>query len=123
METKRILWVEDDNFARELYQHEFEKAGYYVTIASDGPKAIETAKKYNFDIVVLDIIIPGFDGFHVLEKLKDYEKTANIPTLVLTNLEDQKYLNRAMKLGAREYLVKSLTTPTKAVKEIKNIIG
>ncbi len=122
-QTKKILLVEDDSILREAYQHFFEKAGYVVYLADNGPDAVEFSGKEAFDIILLDIIIPGFDGLHVLAKLKENSKTSHIPVVMMTNLDDEKFLQRAMKLGATEYLIKSNTTPQTAVNHIKEIIG
>lgn len=121
--AKKILFVEDDNIEREAYQHQFTKSGFAVTVASDGPRAVELALKEKFDIVVLDILLPGFDGFHVLEKLKSNEKTKNLPIVVLTNLDQDKFMERALRLGAVEYLLKANTLPSQAVSHIKSIIS
>ncbi len=120
---KKILLVEDDSIVREAYQHYFEKAGYIVYLASSGPDAVSFSENEAFDIILLDIVIPGYDGFHVLAKLKENSKTAHIPVVMMTNLDDDKFLQRAMKLGATEYLIKSNTTPQSAVTHIKEIIG
>src|SRR3972149_1652198 len=97
--SKKILLVEDDSILREAYQHFFEKAGYVIYLASSGPDAVSFSQNEAFDLVLLDIIIPGFDGFHVLAKLKENPKTAHIPVVMMTNLDDDKFLQRAMKLG------------------------
>lgn len=121
MDPKKILLVEDDDIIRQVYQHFFEKSGFLVYTASSGPDAVSYAENQDFDIIILDIIIPGFDGFHVIEKLKENEKTAKTPVMILTNLDDEKYVKRATKLGIAEYLIKSNTTPQQAVEHIKSI--
>lgn len=121
--SKKILLVEDDSILREAYQHFFEKAGFVVYLASSGPDAVAFSQNEAFDIILLDIIIPGFDGFHVLAKLKENSKTSHIPVVMMTNLDEEKFLQRAMKLGATEYLIKANTTPQSAVAHIKEIIG
>lgn len=120
---KKILLVEDDNILREAYQHYIEKSGYQVYVASNGPDAVSYSQNENFDLVVLDIIIPGFDGFHVIAKLKENPKTSKLPIIVLTNLDEEKFLQRAMKLGAIEYLIKTNTTPQQVVQHIKEVIS
>ena len=123
MTAKKILLVEDDSILREAYQHYLEKSGYIIYVASSGPDAVAYSLNEAFDLIILDIIIPGFDGFHVLAKLKENSKTAHIPVVVMTNLDEEKFLQRAMKLGATEYLIKTNTTPQSAVAHIKEIIG
>ncbi len=121
MNSKKILLVEDDDIIRQVYQHYFEKSGYLVYTASSGPDAVAYFQNQDFDIIILDIIIPGFDGFHVIEKLKENEKTAKIPVMILTNLDDDKFVKRATKFGATEYLIKSNTTPQQAVEHVKSL--
>jgi len=123
MGSKKILLIEDDDIIRQVYQHFFEKSGFLVYTASNGPDAVSYSQNEDFDIIILDIIIPGFDGFHVIEKLKENGKTAKIPVVILTNLDDEKYVKRATKLGAAEYLIKSNTTPQQAIEHIKSIIS
>ncbi len=120
---KRILLVEDDDILIDVYKHFFEKSGFWVYTANNGPDAVAYSENQDFDIVVLDIIIPGFDGFTVLRKLRENQKTATLPVMVMTNLDEDKYLTRALKLGASEYLIKANTTPQVAVDHIKTIIG
>lgn len=122
-EAKRILLVEDDDIIRDVYKHYFEKVGYWVYTATNGPDAVAFTEKQDFDVVLLDIIIPGYDGFNVLRKIRENQKTQNLPVMVLTNLDEDKYVTRALKLGANEYLIKSNTTPQVAVDHIKTIIS
>lgn len=121
--AKKILFVEDDTIEREAYQHQFVRSGFSVLVASDGPGAVEIANKGGIDIVVLDILLPGFDGFHVLEKLKANPQTADIPVVVLTNLDQDKFMARALKHGAVEYLLKANTLPSEAVAHLKSILN
>lgn len=122
-EPKKILLVEDDDILRDVYKHYFEKSGFWVYIVSNGPDAVAYTENQDFDVVVLDIILPGFDGFTVLRKIRENKKTASLPVVVMTNLDDDKYVTRALKLGASEYLIKANTTPQVATEHIKTIIG
>ena len=122
-QPRRILLVEDDDILIDVYKHFFEKSGFSVYTANNGPDAVAYCENQEFDIVVLDIIIPGFDGFTVLRKLKENQKTANLPVMIMTNLDEDKYVARALKLGASEFLIKANTTPQVAVNHIKTIIG
>lgn len=120
---KKILLVEDDDILRDVYKHYFETSGFWVYTVSNGSDAVAFTENQDFDIVVLDIILPGFDGFTVLRKIRENQKTLTLPVLVLTNLDDNKYITRAFKLGANEYLIKANTTPKVAVEHIKTIIS
>ncbi len=120
---KKILLVEDDEILRDVYKHFFEKSGFWVYTANNGPDAVAFTENQEFDAVVLDIIIPGFDGFAVLRKIRENQKTAKLPVMMMTNLDEDKYVTRALKLGANEYLIKANTTPQVAVEHLKTVIG
>lgn len=118
----KVLLVEDDDVIRDVYQHYFEKDNFSVYVATTGPDAISYSENQTFDIILLDVIIPGYDGFTVLRKLKENEKTASIPVMVLTNLDDDKYLQRALKLGANEYMIKANSTPSEILQHMKILL-
>lgn len=122
-QPRKILLVEDDDILRDVYKHFFEKEGFWVYTASNGPDAVAFTENQDFDVVVLDIIIPGFDGFTVLRKIRENQKTAKLPVLMMTNLDEDKYVTRALKLGANEYLIKANTTPQVATDHIKTIMN
>lgn len=121
--TKKILLVEDDDIIRDVYKHFFEKSGFWVYTVTNGPDAVAFTENQDFDLVILDIIIPGFDGFSVLRKIRENQKTQDLPVMILTNLDEDKYVTRAIKLGANEYLIKANTTPQVALDHIKTIIN
>lgn len=121
IEAKKILLVEDDDIIRDVYKHQLEKSGYWVYTVSNGPDAVAYTENQDFDVVLLDIIIPGFDGFTALRKIRENQKTSTLPVMILTNLDEDKYVTRALKLGANEYLVKANTTPQVVVDHIKTI--
>jgi DNA-binding response OmpR family regulator len=122
-EPKKILLVEDDDILRDVYKHYFEKEGFWVYSVNNGPDAVAFTENQEFDIVLLDIIIPGFDGFTVLRKIRENQKTSKMPVMIMTNLDEDKYMTRALKLGANEYLIKANTTPDVATAHIKTIIS
>ncbi|OGY29073.1 MAG: hypothetical protein A3F35_02025 [Candidatus Woykebacteria bacterium RIFCSPHIGHO2_12_FULL_45_10] len=122
MDPKKILLVEDDNFIRELYQRELEKAGYKVSTAVNGKLALEVARSEKFDLILLDIMIPEIDGFKVLETLKGESKTRNTDVIILSNLGQDDLLNKALKIGARAYILKSSTVPSQVLQEVRSIL-
>src|ERR1035438_3051428 len=68
---RTVLCIEDEHFIRELYSRALTKAGYKVTVISDGNQALESAKKQNYDIILLDLMIPNLTGIEILRSLKD----------------------------------------------------
>jgi len=119
----KILVVEDDKFLSNVYRIKLQKVGFDVVIAIDGAEALEKIKSENFDLVILDLIIPKMDGFTVLSEIKSQEKYKKLPILVSSNLGQMEDINRAIKLGATDFVVKSDTSLDALVEKIKKIIS
>ena len=109
----RVLFVEDDPAVAQMYRLKLELDGYSVEIATDGVQAVAKALADPPDIVFLDIRLPKLDGLGVLEALRGQEQTRQIPVVILSNYSERELINRGLKLGALEYLIKSQTTPAK----------
>ncbi len=124
MATKlgKIFLVEDDPTLIDMYSIKFKDEGYDVIVSSQGTDAPEVAKKEVPDIILLDIILPGMDGFAILEAVKKETKTKHIPVILLSNLGQDSDIEKGKKLGATDYLVKANFTPTQILEKIKSII-
>jgi len=120
---KKILLVEDDKFLRELMSKKLLSLGFDVSVAPDGETAVEQVKLVKPDVVLLDLILPGINGFEVLEKTKSNPETAAIPVIILSNLGQQEDIERGLKLGAKDFLVKAHFTPQEIVNKLKTILG
>ena len=120
---KTILFIEDELTLQKVIGRFLEEEGYQVKNALDGDIGLEIAKKYKPDLILLDIILPKKDGFEVLKELKRDEATKNIPVIVLTNLESDVDVGKALSLGATTYLVKANYKLEEITKKIKEIIG
>ena len=107
----RVLFVEDDPTVAQMYRLKLELDGYQVIMAKDGEEGLRLADEIEPDIVFLDIRLPKVDGFAVLEGLRSREETRNVPVVILSNYGEQELVERGLKLGALEYLIKSQTTP------------
>ncbi len=118
----KILVVEDDKFLREMITRKLDKEGYEVFEAVDGEKGEEKIKEEKPDIVLLDLILPGIDGFEVLERVKKDPSTEGIPVIILSNLGQKSEVERGLKLGAVDFLIKAHFTPAEIVSKIKEII-
>jgi DNA-binding response OmpR family regulator len=119
----KILLVEDDPFLLSMYSTKFEIEKFQVILADDGEKGLELAGSGKPDIILLDIMLPKMNGFEVLQKLKGDKKTANIPVILLTNLNQKNEVERGLSLGAEDYLIKAHFMPSEVVTKIKNILG
>ena len=80
-----ILLVEDEVILAEMYRIRLEREGYLVRLAADGPSGLQQAIDAVPDLLLLDIRLPGFDGFQLLQELRHREETQNLPTIVLSN--------------------------------------
>ena len=107
----RVLFVEDDPTVAQMYRLKLELDGYQVIMAKDGEEGLRLANEIMPDIVFLDIRLPKVDGFAVLEGLRSRDETRNVPVVILSNYGEQELVERGLKLGALEYLIKSQTTP------------
>ncbi len=107
MHKKSLLLIEDNALLSGLYQNAFEKAGFSVVFAHDGETGLSLAREKKPDGIILDLLMPGTDGYHVLSELKRDDATKGIKTIVLTTLIKKEDLARAKRLGAIDCLVKS----------------
>ena len=119
---KNILVIEDDKFLRELISQKLLKEGYNLSEAIDGEEGIRKIKEEKPDLVLLDLILPGIDGFEVLSKAKEDQEIKDIPVIVLSNLGQKEDVEKGIGLGAVDYLVKAHFTPSEIIQKVKNIL-
>lgn len=110
-EEVRVLFVEDDSDVAEMYRLKLELDGYTVTRAADGEEGLKLAREIHPDLVFLDIRLPRMDGFQVLEQMRADDELLHIPVIILSNYGESELVERGMKLGALEYLIKAETSP------------
>lgn len=119
----KILIVEDDTFLAGIYANKFEKEGFAVSLATDGEAGLKMAQKEIPEVILLDILLPKLDGFEVLEKLKTTEVTRSIPVILLTNLGQKEDVDKGLKLGAADYLIKAHFMPSETVEKVKKVLA
>jgi len=120
--AKKILVVEDDKFLRELISQKLLQEGYDIEGAADGEKGLEAIKKEKPDLVLLDLILPGVDGFEVLASMKEDSDIAQIPVIILSNLGQKDDIEKGLKMGAVDYLIKAHFTPAEIVEKIRAVL-
>ncbi|MCL5010914.1 MAG: response regulator [Patescibacteria group bacterium] len=118
----KILIIEDDTFLRELMKRKTQEAGFEVIESVDGESGVKAAKEQKPDLVLLDLILPGVNGFEVLAALKEDVATSDIPVLILSNLGQQEDIDKAMRLGAADFMIKAHFTPNEIVEKAKQIL-
>lgn len=116
---KRILCIEDEPFIGDLYKRAFEKAGYYVEIIADGQEGMARAKSNEFDIILLDIMIPQILGIDVLHELRKIS-TLKSKIVIATNLEQDDETRAKIQKEADAYVIKAEITPSELVEFLKN---
>jgi len=95
------------------------KEGYEISEAVDGEEGMKKVKEEKPDLVLLDLILPGIDGFEVLSKMKEDPALASIPVIILSNLGQKEDVEKGLKLGAVDYLIKAHFTPGEIIEKIK----
>lgn len=102
---KKIMIVEDNKDLQEIYKHSFEKYGYEVVLEGNGLEGVEGVASVMPDVILLDLMMPGMDGFGFLRKMKE-TGGLSIPVIVCSNISDVDTINRAIKDGAEDVLLK-----------------
>jgi len=120
---KKILIIEDDDFFRELIRKKLlSNKNFEIIEAIDGEKGIEAMKEKKPDLVLLDLLLPNVDGFEVLSRAKGDSDISKIPIIILSNLGQQEDIEKALKLGANDYLIKSQFDINQIVDKIISIV-
>lgn len=116
----KILIAEDDPQVARLLRFKLEKEGFSVSWAEDGEKALELVLGEEWDVMLLDIMMPVFDGFQVLKKLR--EKKPALPVIILSAKGQEKDVLYGLELGANDYISKPFR-PAEVVARIKRLKG
>lgn len=107
----RILIVDDGKMARVLLARQLSADGFEVTETVSGEEAIETLEPDRFDIVILDVLMPGLGGMATLEKIRERFTADELPVIMATAQDQMDGMTRAFDLGANDYVVKPVLFP------------
>jgi len=118
-DKKKILIIEDEKNLADMYKLRFEQGDYQVLAAYNGFPGVEMAIKEKPDLVLLDIIMPYKDGYQVIQDLKREPQTKDIPIIIFSNLGQKEEIEKGLKLGAVDYLVKTDLTPSEALEKVR----
>lgn len=123
MNQKKILVVEDDQLLREFYQELLSSEGYLADAAPDGEMALSKIQNEEYDLILLDIMLPKKDGVEILRELKAKgPKRSDVIIVMLTNLGQDAVIKECFDLGAQGYLIKSALNPDEVLTEIKSYL-
>lgn len=120
---KKVLLIEDDLSLLKIYSNKLRISGFDVSMATTGDEGLRKVQAEKPSIVLLDLILPGQDGFMVLEEIKKNPQTRKIPVIILSNLGQPDDIKRGQELGAADYLVKSNVSLVDLVGKVKKYIG
>lgn len=121
---KKIMVVEDDPAMREIVSHKLLSHGFEVKQAEDGKQAIDLIAQEKPDLILLDLVLPEVDGFHVLENLRNSadKQLAATPVIVLSNLWSSKDILSTQALKIQAYMVKAYFTTEEILSKIQEIL-
>jgi CheY-like chemotaxis protein len=122
LEGKKIVWVEDDQFLNDIIARKLSATKAVFLNASDGEEALKIISEEMPDIVMLDIILSGMDGFEVLSEIKNNPKTKHIPVIMLSNLGQPGDVAKGESLGASLFLIKATVTPNEIIDKIGEVL-
>jgi len=117
---KKVFVIEDDPFLVKAYQSAFVKENMEVWMAQDGETAITFLDREAPDIVLLDLMLPGMNGFEVLGKMRNHPKWREVPVIIVSNLGEPADIEKGKKLGVVEYKVKVQTNMDSIIRDIKH---
>ncbi len=123
LEGKKIMWIEDDKFLNEIISRKIATTKCIFLQATEGEEALKIIFDIIPDIILLDIVLPGMDGFEILRRIKSNQKTKDIPVIMLSNLNESSNAEKSKNLGADSFLVKATLTLDEIIDEIKKVIG
>lgn len=122
MPGNKILIVEDDKFLRGLIASKLAKEGFEVVEAVDGEDGVKKIPEAMPNLVLLDLLLPGIDGFEVLKQVKAIEASKNIPVIILSNLGAKEDIEKGLSLGATDFMVKAHFTPEEIIEKVRTSI-
>src|SRR4030042_4237690 len=119
---KKILIIEDDKFLRELIAKKILSEGMDAIEAKDGEEGLRKLEEEKPSLVLLDLILPGIDGFEVLAQIKKDPTLPQIPIIILSNLGQRDDVEKGLSLGAIDFLIKAHFTPQEIIEKIKSVL-
>lgn len=121
--AQKIAIMEDEELILNLLEKKLTKEGYELLVARNGEEGLKLIKEKTPDLLLLDIIMPLKGGFEVLEEMQQDATLKNVPVIIISNSGQPVEIDRAQKLGAKDWLIKTDFDPQEVVDKIKKQIG
>ncbi len=121
--NKKVLVVEDDEFLRQLIGTKLKDKGFDLSVVTDSNGVFKSLSEEKPDLILLDLILPGLDGFQILEKIKKDKETASVPVIILSNLGQKEDQDKALSLGAEDFWIKAYISLDEVVEKVNTILA
>lgn len=119
----KILLVDDDNFLRDMYATKFLEYGHDVTPAEHATDALRILESNTFDLMLVDMIMPGMTGVELLTQIKNIMPDSTMKCIVLSNQGQDQDISEATEAGAIGYIIKAQSVPSEVVKKVEQIMS
>ena len=120
---KKILLVEDEEIMIDLLQRKLTKEGYEVSVARDGEEGLKLMREVKPALILLDIVMPKMGGFEVMEEMGKDKNLKDIPVIVISNSGQPVEIDKAQRLGAKDWLIKTEFDPQEVLGKVVKQIG
>jgi CheY-like chemotaxis protein len=120
---KKVLLIEDEEIFLEMFGEKLRQDGFAVETANNGAWGLKEALKGEYDIFIIDMMMPAMTGDEIIEKLKMEEKTKNIPIIVLSASVEDHVEDKVKKMGVNEFFVKTQVIPSDLSKKVEELLG
>lgn len=120
---KKVFWVEDDSFLSDIITRKMAAENAILIHANNAEEALSLLSSESPDIIILDVLLPGVNGFELLEKIKADQKLINIPVILLSNLGQESDIAHGKQLGADRFLIKATLTLDEIVENIRQVLN
>ena len=117
-----IMWVEDDMLLSDMISKKCSINKCELLHAVDANQAFDLLSKNHPDVIILDILLPGKNGFEILDEIKKNEKTKDIPVVILSNFGQKEEIEKGLSLGAEKYLVKATLTLDEILAQVNEVL-
>lgn len=121
--TKKILIIEDEQILGEIILNKLSSEGYQVFLAHDGDLGMQKMAELKPDLILLDLIMPKKNGFEVLEEMQKLDTLKNIPVVVISNSGQQSEIERIVRLGVRDYIIKAQFSPDEVIEKVRKYLN
>jgi DNA-binding response OmpR family regulator len=119
---KRILFIEDEEIFLEMFGKKLEDDGYCLTYANNGAWGVKEALENNYDLIVTDMVMPAMGGMEIVSKLKQDDKTKDVPIIVISASVSEEDENAVKELGIEDFFLKTRIVPSDLARKVGEII-